>query len=158
MGFMCVFMVYKNSALVRHCTRHPYPTVQNSSLPGAFRCMLRFEALYVPKPGAKKGAPTRAKMGHPGRATAKVEVLRSGFWPIFCAIENTPKKWPFLRQLQFYHLGCTHRNNFSRNATRFWASHYGVMIFLRSRSLLLAFALQCPKAQYGGGGRSILYI
>jgi hypothetical protein len=58
--------------------------------------MLRFEALHFKKKnGAKRGAPIRVKIGHPGRATAKVEVLRSGFWgQFFCAIENTPKNVP----------------------------------------------------------------
>jgi hypothetical protein len=39
-----------------------------------------------------------------------------------------------------YVLLYTHRrNNFSRKATRFWASRHGVIVFLRSRSLLLLF-------------------
>ena len=40
---------------------------------GAFHFMLRFKALYFPKLGAKRGAPIKAKTGHPGRATAKVK-------------------------------------------------------------------------------------
>jgi hypothetical protein len=46
---------------------------------------------------------------------------------------NEPRGPP----LQFYHLGNTHRNNFSRKATHSWARHHGVIIFIRPRSLLI---------------------
>jgi hypothetical protein len=51
----------------------------------------------------------------------------------------------------------THRDNFSRKATRFWARHHGVIIFIRSHSLLItitAFALPFFRARPGAAERA----
>jgi hypothetical protein len=56
--------------------------------------MLRFKALKFSKLGAKRGAPVRAKTGHPGRATAKVKgSIKEWFFGRFFAPSKTLPKW-----------------------------------------------------------------
>jgi hypothetical protein len=82
--------------------------------------MLRFKAFSFPKPGAKRGAPTRAKMGHPGQATVKVKILRSDFFGrFFCAIENTPKKGRFSTSYSFSNSDAPTRTTFLGRSTIF---------------------------------------
>ena len=80
-------------------------------------------------------APCHQGQKGPPRAGSGISRSIKGrfFGADFYAIEKHPQNGPFRRQLRFWfcHLGCTHRNNFSRKATRFGVRHHDAIIFLR---------------------------